>query len=189
MLYDGERSGWKFMFSHNTLGGYPLGSGLHPGAYGRGPLFTREDYERINQIDPSLNIDPDRVEQVWLTELARDTGTRGFFYAHDHIFFAKNIGKTADNKDMMGVCAGATVWTGPDIYKNIWSNPYWVDYYGDYYDIPPKFLTPPGITEMEITHNNATIKYVCTAPPEIMYANMPEGTQPGDVLEEYQLLR
>jgi len=189
MIYDGERSAWKFMFFHNTVGGYSLGPGICPGAYGRGPLFTREDYERINDIDPSKNINPDEVEQVWLTELAKDTGTRGFFYGHDHIFYARNIGKTAEGKDMMGICAGATTWTGADVYQNIWCNPYWVAYYGDYYHVPPSFLTPPGITELEIDKNSATIKYVCTAPPEIMYANMPEGTKPGDVLREYQLSR
>jgi hypothetical protein len=189
MIHDGVRSPWKFMCFHNTLGGYSLGPGLNKGAYGRGPLFTREDYERINEIDPRKNIDPDRVEQVWLTELARQTETRGFFYAHDHIFAAKNIGKTIEGKDMMGICAGATTWTGADVYQNIWSNPYWVAYYGDYYDVPPPFLTPPGVAELEIENNSATIKYVCTAPHEIMYANMPEGTKPGDVLKEYQLSR
>jgi len=42
---------------------------------------------------------------------------------------------------------------------------------------------------MDIEKSGVTIKYVCTAPPEIMYANMPEGTKPGDVLREYRLSR
>ncbi|UCE43279.1 MAG: metallophosphoesterase [Candidatus Aminicenantes bacterium] len=189
MLFDGQSSPWKFICYHNVLGGYPLGSQKIAGAYGRGPLFTREDYERINRINPSLYIDLDRVEQVWLTELARETDVRGFFYAHDHIFFAKNIGQTKWGKKMMGVCAGATTYSGSGVYDNIWSNPYWMDYYGDLYELPSTFLTPPGITVMDIDKTGATIKYVCTAPPEIMFANMPEGTKIGDVLREYWISR
>jgi hypothetical protein len=40
---------------------------------------------------------------------------------------------------------------------------------------------------MEIDKAGATIRYICTAPPEIMYANLPEGTKPGDVIREYRL--
>ena len=189
MLYDGQGSPWKFICYHNVLGGYPLGSQKVAGAYGRGPLFTREDYQRIHEIDPTLNIDPDSVEQVWLTETAQETEVRGFFYAHDHIFFARDIGRTNSGKKMMGVCAGATTFSGSGVYDKIWSNPYWIAYYGDLYEQPPTFLTPPGITEMEIDKDGATIRYVCTAPPEIMDANMPEGTRPGDVLREYRLSR
>jgi hypothetical protein len=189
MLYDGLDSPWKFICFHNVLGGYPLGSQKVVGAYGRGPLFTREDYQRIHEIDPTLNIDLDRVEQIWLTERARETEVRGFIYAHDHIFFARNIGQTKSGKKMMGVCAGATTYSGSRVYDNIWSNPYWVAYYGDLYEQPPTFLTPPGITVMDIEKSGVTIKYVCTAPPEIVYANMPEGTKPGDVLREYRISR
>lgn len=185
MLYDGHSSPWKFICFHNVLGGYPLGSQKVVGAYGRGPLFTREDYQSIHEIDPTLNIDLDRVEQIWLTEKARETEVRGFIYAHDHIFFARNIGQTKSGKKMIGVCAGATTYSGSRVYDNIWSNPYWVAYYGDLYEQPPAFLTPPGITVIDIEKSGATIKYVCTAPPEIMFANMPEGTKPGDVLREY----
>ena len=189
MLYDGLGSPWKFICYHNVLGGYPLGSQKVVGAYGRGPLFSREDYQRIQEVDPALNIDLDRVEQIWLTESARETEVRGFFYAHDHIFFDKNIGQTKSGKQMMGVCAGATTFSGSRVYEKIWSNPYWLSYYGDLYEQPPSFLTPPGVTEMEIDKNGATIKYVCTAPPEIMFANMPEGTKPGDVLRESWISR
>jgi hypothetical protein len=189
MLYDGHSSPWKFICFHNVLGGYPLGSQKVVGAYGRGPLFTREDYQKIHEIDPALNIDLDRVEQIWLTEKARETEVRGFIYAHDHIFFARNIGQTKSGKKMMGVCAGATTYSGSRVYDNIWSNPHWVAYYGDLYEQPPEFLTPPGITVMDIEKSGATIKYVCTAPPEIMFANMPEGTKPGDVLREYWIPR
>jgi hypothetical protein len=189
MLEDGQDSPWKFICYHNVLGGYPLGSQKVVGAYGRGPLFSREDYAKIHQIDPSLDIDLDSVEQIWLTEAAQKADVRGFFYAHDHIFFAKDIGQTKSGKKMMGVCAGATTYSGSQVYDKIWSNPYWLAYYGDLFEYPAPFLTPPGITVMEIDKDGATIRYVCTAPPEIMYANMPVGTKSGDVLREYRLLR
>jgi hypothetical protein len=185
MLFDGQDSPWKFVCYHNTVGGYPLGSGIHPGAYGRGPLFTREDYERINEIDPSMSIDPEKVEQVWLTDTASRAGIRGFFYGHDHVFYKKNIGRTSQGKEMIGACVGSTNYSGENLAENMWENPYWMDFYGPWYQDPPPFLTPPGITELEINKNGMTIKYVCTAPPEIMFANMPDGTKPGDVLREY----
>ena len=189
MLFDGQGAPWKFICFHNAIGGYPLGSGVHPGAYGRGPLLFREDYERINEIDPSVQIDPDRVEQVWLADLAKDAEFRGFFYGHDHIFFKKDIDKTNLGKDMIGACVGATIFSGANFAGKIWENPYWEDFYGSIDEDPPTFLTPPGLTEMEIDKDGATIKYVCTAPPEIMFANMPEGTKPGDVLREYWISR
>jgi len=189
MLFDGIGAPWKFICYHNTLGGYPLGSGIYPGAYGRGPLFTREDYERINDINPTMNIDPERVEQVWLTELAQDTDLRGFFYAHDHVFFKKLIGQTALGKDMIGACVGGSTYSGTLLPENIWGNPYWMEFYGPWYEDPPLFLTPPGITELEIDKDGTTIRYVCTAPPECMNANMPPGTKPGDVLREYRITR
>ncbi len=187
ILSDGYDVPWKFICYHNTVGGYPLGSGTYPGAYGRGPLFTREDYTKINEIDPNMNINPDNVEQVWLTEVAKDFNVRGFFYGHDHVFFEKNIGKTSQGKDIIGACVGATVYSGPRLWQNLWCNPYWMEYYGLYLQDSPQFLTSPGITEIEIDKDGATVKYVCTAPIECMYTNMPIGTKPGDVLREYRL--
>lgn len=189
ILLDGYEAPWKFICYHNTLGGYPLGSKKGQGAYGRGPLFTREDFEKIHDIDPNLHIDPETVEQVWLTDLALDSNVRGFFYAHDHIFFKRDVGKTTSGKDMIGVCAGGTTYSGGLLPVNIWDNPYWMAYYGPYFEDPPPFLTPPGLTELEIDKNGAKIKYVCTAPPESMHSNMLPGTQPGDILREYQLAK
>jgi len=184
---------WKFMCLHHTVGGYPLGPGTHPGAYGRGPLFTREDYEKANEmakiIDRNAVFNPEKVEQVWLTELAKESNTRGFFYGHDHVYFLKNIGKTSQNNEMVGVCAGSTKYAGGDLPEKIWCNPYWMEFYGSCYQKPPPFLTPPGVTGLEIDKNKATIKYVCSAPPECMDFNMLAGTIPGNVVREYTLFR
>lgn len=189
MLFDGQDVPWKFICFHNTVGGYPLGSGVSQGAYGRGPLFTREDYERINKIDPNVQVDPDRVEQVWLTDLARESELRGFLYGHDHVFFNKDIGRTAQGKEMIGTCVGSTNYSSGNLVETMWGNPYWMDFYGPWYEDPPGFVTPPGITEMVIDKSGATIRYICTAPVAGEYNNMPEGIKPGDVVREYRISR
>ncbi len=72
---------WVFLCAHHVLGGWPAGpeETRHDIAYGRGPLFDHEDYKEY--------IDPERVEQVWITQTAKENGVRGFIYGHDHIFF------------------------------------------------------------------------------------------------------
>ncbi|MCK4430429.1 MAG: metallophosphoesterase [Candidatus Aminicenantes bacterium] len=100
-LINGDEIPWKFICFHHTVGGYPLGPGTNKGAYGRGPLFTKEDYEIASEMaknDPNVRFDPEKVEQVWLTEMAKDTNVRGFFYGHDHVFFKKDIGKTSQQR-------------------------------------------------------------------------------------------
>jgi hypothetical protein len=184
---------WKFICLHHTVGGYPFGPKTLPGAYGRGPLFTRKDYEKANEmakmIDHNAAFEPDKVEQIWLTQKAKEFNTRGLFYGHDHVYFMKNIGKTSLNNEMVGVCAGSTKLTGGGLPGTLWSNPYWMEFYGAYYQTPPPFLTPPGITEVEIGWNKATIKYVCTAPSGFMDFNMLPGIMPGEVLRKYTLYR
>jgi hypothetical protein len=189
---------WKFICLHHTVGGYPLGSMTHPGTYGRGPLYTLEDYEKANEmtkvIDPYAVVDPDEVEQVWITELAKKFNVRGFFRGHDHVFFSRNnnnkpIGNTSLGKEMISACVGSTNFVAGNEYNRIWCNPYWVEFFGDFYEEPPKFWTQPGVTELEIDKHTATVKYVCSAPPECMCSNMPPGTKPGDTLFEHRLKR
>jgi hypothetical protein len=189
---------WKFICLHHVVGGYPLGSGIYPGAYARGPLYTREDYEKANEmakiIDQNAVFHPDEVGQIWLTELAKEFNTRGFFRGHDHVFFSRNkkkkpIGNTSLGKEMISACVGSTNYVAGGEYRNIWSNPYWLEFCGNFYENPPPFWTQPGVTQLEIDKLGATFKYVCSAPPECMHSNMPAGTQPGDKLFEYRIFR
>jgi hypothetical protein len=170
----------------------------HPGTYGRGPLYTKEDYEKANEmtkvIDPSAIINPEKVEQVWVTKLAKKFNVRGFFRGHDHVFFSRNgnnkpIGKTSLGKEMITACVGSTNFVAGNEYNRIWCNPYWVEFFGDFYENPPNFWTQPGLTELEIDKNTATVSYICSAPPGCMCSNMPIGTMPGDKLFEYRLQR
>jgi hypothetical protein len=189
---------WKFICLHHVVGGYPLGSMTHPGTYGRGPLYTSGDYERANEmtkvIDPNALVDSDQVEQVWITGLAKDFNVRGFFCGHDHVFYSRNsnykpLGNTSLGKEMIAACVGSTNFVAGNEYNRIWCNPYWVEFIGDFYEKLPKFWTQPGVTEIEIENHSATVKYVCSAPPECMCSNMPPGTIPGDKLFEYRLAK
>jgi len=191
---------WKFISFHNPLGGYSLGSGLIEGAYGRGPVFTMRDYEKVIEISknnpdvPAVDYDPREVEQVWLTGLAKDTNVRGFVYGHDHVFFYKLLEElTSEGKKMFAACAGSTKYAGSKLYENICCNPYWKEFYGEGrkgFKDPPDFHTPPGFTELEIDKDGANIRYICSAPTLFMgTCNMPEWKMPGDVVCGYRIDR
>ena len=188
---------YKFLLMHHLLGGYPLGPHKNKGAYGRGPLFTIGDYDEALQIAMAKGHDlfnPEDVEQVWLTELAKATNVRGQFYGHDHIFFVKELEEsTYQNKKMFGGCVGSTKFTGGDVPRKMWEgNPYWERFYGYHTDNPSPFKTPPGVLEMEIDKYGITMKYVCTAPTDCMdYNNMPYTIIPGGVVPgtEYRINR
>lgn len=185
---------FKFICYHNTVGGYSLGPGTNKGAYGRGPLFRIEDFERdleLSKYDRVHNVDydPSKVEQVWLTELAKDTNVRGFIYGHDHIFFHKVLEElTSEDKEIFAACAGSTSYAGGNLYETIWRNNRWKEFYGEAYKDSPDYFTQPGFLEMEIDKYGATIRYICSGPTYVMDGdNLPPGTKPGDVLFEHRI--
>ena len=167
---------WVFACAHHALGGWPAGSNEQDKsmAYGRGPLFTREDYL------PYAN--PDVVEQVKLTDLGRENGLRAFLYGHDHIYFHKKIGQSAANGEMLAVCCGSTKYMGE---AGWWKEPYWSKHYGPYYGSNPSFWGPPGITRMTIRKDETVIEYLHTA--FTWYSNHPPGAGIGTVLSSRAL--
>jgi hypothetical protein len=176
MVKLGEKH-WVFSCAHHALGGWPAGSGEQDKsiAYGRGPLFTREDYL------PYAN--PDLVEQVKLTEIGRENGLRAFLYGHDHIFFSKNIGRSALNADMLAVCCGSTKYMGE---AGWWKEPFWLKNYGTYSGPAPDFWGPPGISRLTIRKDEAVIDYLATA--FTWYSNHPSGTGIGTILSTRNLV-
>ncbi len=168
---------WVFCCTHHALGGWPCGSNEQDRsmAYGRGPLFSREDYL------PYAN--PDLVEQVKLTDLGRENGLRAFLYGHDHIFFSKKIGQTAPNADMLAVCCGSTKYMGE---AGWWKDPYWSRDYGSYLGTSPRFWGPPGITRMTIRKDETVIDYLHTA--FTWYSNHPLDAGIGVVLSTRTLI-
>jgi hypothetical protein len=144
---------WRFACFHHVLGGWPSGSneGESAYAYGRGPLFTAEDYKGL--------ADTSKVEQIKLTELAKTNGLRAFLYGHDHIFKAKRIGPGANQKDLYGIVAGSTKHVGEFAW---WQAPYWRKFYGEGFKAAPDFFGPSGITRLTIRKDQAKFEYVCT---------------------------
>jgi len=162
-------SEWSFACYHHTLGGWPAGSTELEShlAYGRGPLFTKEDYAPY--------ADPAKVEQVKLTEIGKKYGLRAFIYGHDHIFYSKRIAEGANKKDLYGVCAGSTKYFGE---RPWWRMPLWMKHYGDGFKTPPPFWGPSGITRLSIKSGEARFDYLITR--RTPFSNLPiTGTAEG----------
>ncbi len=164
---------WSFACFHHALGGWPKGSNENDSrlAYGRGPLFTEQDYANI--ADPAL------VEQVALTNLGKQSGLSGFIYGHDHIFKVIRIGENSNKKDLLGVCVGSTKSVAEK--AEWWSGPYWKKFYGDGNKSNPDFLGPSGIVRMTISSDKVKIDYICTERISSSNTNLVNGGLPGTV--------
>ncbi len=140
----------RFIFFHHVVGGFPSGPEGEKGkAYGRGPLFTREDY-----IRHSLN--PDKIEQVKITEMALKHGVKGFFYGHDHIHFLKKY------EDFFAMTVGTTnEVAGENAWEKIEG---WEEEYGmaERFD----FLNAPLLEELQIGRERMLINTYCVSIPD-----------------------
>jgi hypothetical protein len=176
VLRAGERH-WVFACLHHVLGGWPAGSNEYEEnySYGRGPLFTVEDY--LGYADPA------RVEQVRLTELGREHSLRAFLYGHDHIFHSKSIVQDPGGKDMLGVCCGATKYMGE---AGWWNGQYWRRHYGVGEPPAPQFWGPPGLTRLTLRKDEAVIEYLVTG--YSVYTNIPQNAGAGTVLTTRRLV-
>ena len=162
---------WTFACFHHVLGGWPAGpdEGRFDTAYGRGPLFTADDYAGI--------ADPARVEQVRLTDWAIRHGLDAFLYGHDHISAVHRIGKTDNNKDLLGICTGSTKYVGE---AGWWKGGLWQKYYGRAEGDPPEFWGPPGIAKLVIRSGEMTVDFIKTGAS--VYSNQPAAASVGTVL-------
>ena len=156
-------SEWSFACYHHVLGGWPAGPDelTNSIAYGRGPLFTSQDYAPY--------ADPAKIEQVKLTELGKAYGLRAFIYGHDHIFYAKRIGEGVNKKDLYGVCGGSTKYFGE---RPWWRMPLWLKHYGEGFKTIPDFYGPSGITRLSIKSDQARFDYICTQ--RTPFTNLPD---------------
>lgn len=171
VLSNNERD-WSFACLHNVLGGWPAGPGETdnvPIAYGRGPLFNFSDYSDF--------CNPNNVEQVRITELAKTHGLRGFLYGHDHISYVKKVGKGLNNKEIWGVCGGSPKYFGE---QGWWRGNMWTKYYGQAFKIKPDFWGPSGITRLTIKNGETRVDYIVTA--QTIHSNLPSNAKIGDVL-------
>ena len=144
---------WVYTCFHHVLGGWPTGAdetSRHIN-YGRGPLFGESDYADF--------IDPPLIEQVRLTNLAKQVGMRGFIYGHDHVFKVTKVGAGLNQKDLSGIVVGSTKRAGED---NWWRGDYWKKYYGNGFKSTPDFYGPSGISRLTLSSAQARMDYICT---------------------------
>ncbi len=173
---------WKFVLFHHVLGGWPRGSNeaITSYSYGRGPLFTSEDYQ-------GLCARPEAVEQVILTRWMLESGVKALFYGHDHIFHVKKI-KDNQNRQMLGVCVGSTKHVGELLW---YQGELWTKFYGPYGAYwtetkardPKKanFWGPSGYTRLIIDKDKVLLEYVRSAYNH-PYTNIPPDVIKGQVL-------
>lgn len=169
---------WSFACYHHVLGGWPAGPGGETDthiAYGRGPLFTAADYQKYG--------DPSRIEQVKLTETAKDSGLRGFIYGHDHIFKVKKIVSGPSQRELVAVCGGSTKYVGE---KGWWQGNLWTRDYGSGMKPNPDFWGPSGITRLTLKSEVAIIDYIMTG--YTGNSNLPWTASVGSVLSSTVLV-
>jgi len=170
-------SDWKFVFCHHVLGGWPRGSSEQETryAYGRGPLFTADDYA------PYCS-DPEAVEQVELTRLFQDRGVRAVFTGHDHIFSYRAVGER-----LKALCAGSAKPLGE---LSWYRGALWNKFYGCYgrYQAEPAavcdhtdFWGPSGYAKLILTPSAASVEYKRAANNQPS-TNIPPDKRPGDIL-------
>jgi hypothetical protein len=170
---------WKFVLFHHVLGGWPAGSNEKEKnyAYGRGPLFSAEDYRDF--VD-----DPNLIEQVHLTQLMADSGVDFGIYGHDHIFSTEEIETPRTGRKLYGMCVG----TPKHIGELAWYlGDYWKHYYGDYgkyWGLAEKadFWGPSGYTKLTIKKDSLKIDYIRSAINH-PYTNIPPAVAVGDVVQ------
>jgi 3',5'-cyclic AMP phosphodiesterase CpdA len=174
-------SDWKFTFFHHVLGGWPGGSNeaVTSYSYGRGPLYTAADYA------PYCS-DPEKVEQVGLTRLLRDSGVRCSFYGHDHIFFGRKV-----EGDLKAICVGSPKPVGELAW---YKGPLWIEHYGcrgRYGREEPvcslaDFWGPSGYAKLTLTPSSAVVEYK-RASDNNPWTNIPSDKRPGDILRTINL--
>jgi hypothetical protein len=166
-----KETDWSFALFHHVLGGWPANSDgtTQLLAYGRGPLFNAQDYVGYG--------DPAKMEQVMLTEIAKQYGLRAFIYGHDHIFYHKKIGVGLNKRDLHAVCVGSPKYVGEDVW---WRGSFWTKHYGDAFKENPDFFGPVGITKMSIKKDGVTVKYIKTG--TTTFTNIAGTTKVADVV-------
>jgi 3',5'-cyclic AMP phosphodiesterase CpdA len=169
VLHDREKH-WIFACLHHVLGGWPAGpeETRLDLAYGRGPLFIRQDYQGLG--------DAAQVEQVRITDMAAEAGMSAFLYGHDHIHHHRRLATGWNKKQLHSICCGSTKKVAEEWW---WKGPYWRRFYGEGYGPNPGFFGPPGYTRLTIEPYRLTADYVLVSYSP--FSNMPSGSQAGDL--------
>jgi 3',5'-cyclic AMP phosphodiesterase CpdA len=161
---------WIFACVHHALGGWPAGpeETRLDLAYGRGPLFLRQDYQNFG--------DPAGVEQVRITDLAAEAGLTAFLYGHDHIRHHRQLMSGWNQRPLYSLCCGSPKRVAEEWW---WDGAYWRRFYGEGYSQPPGFFGPPGYTRLTLEAHRLTADYVLVSYSP--FSNVPSGTRAGDI--------
>jgi len=161
---------WIFACFHHVLGGWPAGpeETRLDLAYGRGPLFIRQDYQGLG--------DPAQVEQVRITDMAAEAGMSAFLYGHDHIHHHRRLATGWNKKQLHSICCGSTKKVAEEWW---WKGSYWRRFYGEGYGRTPGFFGPPGYTHLTIEPYRLTADYVLVSYSP--FSNTPSGSQADDI--------
>ncbi len=145
---------WIIPCFHHVLGGWPAGpdESRQDVAYGRGPLFLREDYLEY--------ADPQSVEQVRITDMAAQAGVNAFLYGHDHIFHSRRLTTGWNRKEMRSLCCGSTKDMGEVWW---WQGPLWRKFYGQPSGPDYGFVGPSGYTRLTIAASEITADFLPSA--------------------------
>lgn len=148
-------------------------------AYGRGPLFTYQDYEGVCDH-------PQQVEKVKLTEVMKENGVDAVFYGHDHIFNVKEIGENSLDKTLYGICVGSTKYMGEISW---YKGEFWQKFYGNYgeygrHNTLADFWEPSGYTKLTIGRESMKVEYIRAAFNH-PFTNIPLDIRVGDTVHAY----
>ncbi|MFC2170261.1 hypothetical protein ACFLRM_06860, partial [Acidobacteriota bacterium] len=174
---------FKFVLYHHVLGGWPTGTKEtnKDTSYGRGPLFTLEDYK-------SLVKDPNLIEQLEITRLMKNNGVRANFYGHDHVFNTKKISSEFDKERLYGICVGSPKYWGE---MGWYEGDFWKRYYGDSGDYGgftenADFWGPSGYSKMTIKKDKVKTEYIRSVNNH-PHTNLPQHIKVGDSISALML--
>jgi len=189
-----EAALFRFIFTHHIFGGWPTQSDCrldspHTYAYGRGIGFTREYYEDLNRfLEASgysfLKVNPEKIEQIYKTNLFLKKGVDAIVYGHDHIFKGRKIGRCENGRDLHAICAGAT----KNLAEISWFiQPLFIRDYGRHDKM--EFFSCPGYLVIEIAEGGINFYYKKAGAAFLSYpnSNLPLTAKTGDIISAYMI--
>jgi hypothetical protein len=159
---------YKILSWHHVFGGSPDNSDFSKdGCYGRiQHLLTSDDYRKYG-------LDPKKIDQVKLTNLAKNYGVSMFMGAHDHVHHLKeNITEDSKGRPMHSLSVGTTnevreevLWHEGKNWKNEYGNWRMCDFLNGPVIEKLKIYTGSGFGELKtivtsVIDRNSNLKYL-----------------------------
>jgi hypothetical protein len=149
---EGSDAKYKFVFSHNMVGGIPRSISVNPAGYVRGGAEAAGYFEwGGNNADGSWGFDTKRPGMdVPIHQLFMDNGVSAYFHGHDHQYVYETrdgiVYQEVPSPGMSGSGFGGIYTTGD---------------HGDYNTV--KMLGGPGHLRITVTSTQATVDYISSS--------------------------